>query len=718
MICLLALPNMLQRSEETDHRHDGLGSIVDSHNLHLTTDPAIPGEGDQIEEDQPSRSEPSAEPDNLPIVQDSLPDVEVAEAEARRDRAPDHESTSPQTVSPAPNLPTEEDQSLTEQDPPSPSDANDSDRDNSDSDLATKVTLFLDDCTHKERAQLVDRLGEIHQQGLDQGYAEGCVRGDARSAAFQGRLYTQHAVDLEDVAAQRDSISQQLEQRTAESQELKSRKDELNAQRIEIKRIGELKKRRPGPRTSAKMQRKLGVVNSPPKPPLAFEGMPISSAAKGKGKMPVGNHSGKAEVRSLKTTWRPDQEESRPQADALYSATQAQPAVSKAKEETTELGGASTGAPSIGRSLDNGSGSEAQCRRPTPTRGPAPVDRSKESVSPPSSANTPKTVLKLSAGPSKSVPTPSPSSASPSAPSESSATPMNSGSTAAPGTVHSSPPAAPCRKPIGLVDDSHFDDLAAGLASIKLEDQHDASIDDVAAGLASIKLEDQHDASIDDLTAGLALIKLEDQYAAAIDDLTARLALIKIEDQQAASESEPTAKSLLGQGSTAPVPYDVPLPHSSAQPVAGHYEVARQLEQPFSRITTPPTGESGDTRMSDPPGSSSSDSEDAYTTRSRRHGAQTQGAGLVRWLPLTARRPRRISKKRTVSPSAYAPKSLKLGPKQRSVSQFMTPLARRGEAVRMTRATKRLMIVDRPGHSSRKWAHEQWAKRQDAMDLQ
>lgn len=515
-------------------------------------------------------------------------------------------------MSPTPNLPTEEDQSFTEQVPPSPSDANNSDQENSDSDLAAKVTLFLDDCTHRERAQLVDRLGDIHQHGLDQGYAEGCVRGDAWSTAFQGRLDTQHAAYLEDTTAQHDSLSQQLDQRTAEPQDPKSRKDALNTQRVETKRIGELKGRRSGPRTSAKMQRKLGVVNSPPKPPMATQREPIKAAAKGKGKMPVGNHSGKAEVRSLKTTWRPDQEESRLEADVLYSATPAQPVVS-----------------------------EAQCPHLMPTRRSAPVDRSKKSVSPPGSANTPKTAPPLSAGPSKSVPIPAPSSAS-------SSTPTNSGPTATPGTVHSSPPTAPCRKPIGPINESDFDDLAGGFALIKLEDQHAASVDELAASFA--------------------LMNLEDQHAAAIDDLAARLALIKLEDQQAASESEPT-------------------------------------------------DESGDTRMSDASDSSSSNAEDASRHNSRQ-GARTRGAGLVRWIPLTARRPRRASKKRNTSLSTHAPKSLKLGPKQRSVSQFMAPLARRGDAVgKTTRATKRLMIVDRPGHSSRKWAHEQWARRQDAMDL-
>ncbi|KAL9059799.1 MAG: hypothetical protein Q9206_001309 [Seirophora lacunosa] len=628
MICLLALPIILQHSEETDHRHDALGSIVDSHNLHLTADPTIPGQGDQIEEDQLSGSEPSAESDHLPIGQDSLPDVEVALAEMRRDQAPaDHESTNSQTVSPTPNLPTEEDQSFTEQVPPSPSDANNSDRDNSDLDLTAKATLFLDDCTHKERAQLVDCLGEIHQHGIDQGYAEGCVQGDAPSAAFQGQLDTQHAADLEDMTAQRDSLSQQLDQRTAESQDPQSRKHALNTQRVEIKRIGELKGRRSGPRISAKMQRKLGVVNSPPKPIIATQREPIKAAAKGTGKMPVGNHSGKAEVRTLKTTWRPDQEESRLEADVLYSATPAQPAVSEAKEERRNAVGANTGVPSMERALDNGSGPEAQCPHPMPTRRSAPVDRSKKSVSPPGSANTP---------------TPAPSSAS-------SSTPTNSGPTAAPGTVHSSPPTAPCRKPIGPINESDFDDLAEGFALIKLEDQNAASVDELAAGFA--------------------LMKLEDQYAAAIDDLAARLALIKLEDQQAASESEPT-------------------------------------------------DESGDTRMSGAPGSSSSDAEDA-SRHTRRQGARTRGTGLVRWIPLTARRSRRASKKRNTSLSAHAPKSLKLGQKLRSVSHFMAPLARRGDAVgKTTRATKRLMIVDRPDHSSRKWAAEQWARRQERMDLQ
>ncbi|KAI4092173.1 MAG: hypothetical protein LQ344_003656 [Seirophora lacunosa] len=643
MICLLALPIILQHSDETDHRHDALGSIVDSHNLYLTADPTIPGQGDQIEEDQLSGSEPSAESDHLPIGQDSLPDVEIALAEMRRDQAPaDHEPTNAQTVSPTPNLPTEEDQSFTEQVPPSPSDANNSDQDDSDLDLTAKATLFLDDCTHKERAQLVDCLGEIHQHGIDQGYAEGCVQGDAPSAAFQGRLDTQHAAYLEDMTAQRDSLSQQLDQRTAESQDPKNRKDALNTQRVEIKRIGELKGRRSGPRTSAKMQRKLGVVNSPPKPPMTTQREPIKAAAKGKGKMPVGNHSGKAEVRSLKTTWRPDQEESRLEADVFYSATPAQPAVSEAQEERTNLDGANTEAPSMGRALDDGSGSEAQCPHPMPTRRSAPVDRSKKSVSPPGSANTPKTAPTLSAGPSKSVPTPAPSSAS-------SSTPTNSGPTAAPGTVHSSPPTAPCRKPIGPINESDFDDLAEGFALIKLEDQNAASVDELAAGFA--------------------LTKLEDQYAAAIDDLAARLALIKLEDQQAASESEPT-------------------------------------------------DESGDTRMSDASGSSTSDAEDA-SRHTRRQGARTRGTGLVRWIPLTARRSRRASKKRNTSLSAHAPKSLKLGQKLRSVSHFMAPLARRGDAVgKTTRATKRLMIVDRPDHSSRKWAAEQWARRQERMDLQ
>lgn len=545
-------------------------------------------------------------------------------------------------MSPTPNLPTEEDQSFTEQVPPSPSDANNSDQDDSDLDLTAKATLFLDDCTHKERAQLVDCLGEIHQHGIDQGYAEGCVQGDAPSAAFQGRLDTQHAAYLEDMTAQRDSLSQQLDQRTAESQDPKNRKDALNTQRVEIKRIGELKGRRSGPRTSAKMQRKLGVVNSPPKPPMTTQREPIKAAAKGKGKMPVGNHSGKAEVRSLKTTWRPDQEESRLEADVFYSATPAQPAVSEAQEERTNLDGANTEAPSMGRALDDGSGSEAQCPHPMPTRRSAPVDRSKKSVSPPGSANTPKTAPTLSAGPSKSVPTPAPSSAS-------SSTPTNSGPTAAPGTVHSSPPTAPCRKPIGPINESDFDDLAEGFALIKLEDQNAASVDELAAGFA--------------------LTKLEDQYAAAIDDLAARLALIKLEDQQAASESEPT-------------------------------------------------DESGDTRMSDASGSSTSDAEDA-SRHTRRQGARTRGTGLVRWIPLTARRSRRASKKRNTSLSAHAPKSLKLGQKLRSVSHFMAPLARRGDAVgKTTRATKRLMIVDRPDHSSRKWAAEQWARRQERMDLQ
>ncbi|KAL8956191.1 MAG: hypothetical protein Q9193_006214 [Seirophora villosa] len=663
MICLLALPIMLQRSEETDHRHHALGSIVDSHNLHLTADPAIPGQGDQIEDDQLSHSGPSAEPDHLPIGQDSLPGVEVAEAETRHDQAPaDHE---PRTVSPTPNLPTEEDQSLTEQDPPSPSDANNSDRDNSDSDLAAKVTLFLDDCTHKERARLVDCFGEIHQhgfdQGYDQGYAEGCVRGDARSAAFQERLDTQHAAYLEDMTAQRDSLSQQLDQRTAESQDPQSRKDASTTQRGEIKRIRELKGRRSVPRTSAKMQRKLGVVNSPPKPPMATQRESIKAAVKGKGKMPVGNHSGKAEVRSLKTTWRPDQEEKCLEADVLYSATPAQPVVSETQEERTNLDGANTGVPSMGGALDNGSVSEAQCPRPMPTRRSAPVDHSKKSVSSPGSANTLETAPTSSAVPSKSVPTPAPSSAS-------SSTPTKSGPTAAPGTVHSSPPTAPCRKPIGPINESDIDDLAEGLALIKLEDQHVASVDELAAGFALMKLDDQYAAAIDDLAARLASIKLEDQEDAANDDLAARLASIKLEDQQAASESEPT-------------------------------------------------DESGETEMADAPGSSASDAEDA-SRHTRRQGAQTRGAGLVRWIPLTAGRPRRASKKRNMTPGAHAPNSLKLGPKQRSVSHFMAPLVRRGDAVgKSTRATKRLMIVDRPDHSSRKWAYEQWAKRQDAMDL-
>ncbi|KAL8648463.1 MAG: hypothetical protein Q9210_004974 [Variospora velana] len=752
---------MLQQREEADHRRDALGSTTASQSLHVAADLAVPGEVDQVEEQQPIQPEPSTEPADLSIGQDPWPAVVSAEVKTRPDQRPA-----------TPDVPTEEDPSSSEQDLPRSSGTYDSEEDDSDLSLPAKIERFLNDLPRKERAKIFECIGDNYRQVLDQGYAEGCARGEVRLWYLQQRLEAQrtkvvsamgaqHVSDLKalkDMTARCEDLSRQLEERTAECQDLQYRNAQLNAQHIQIKRISELKQRKP---QTISFATTLGKTPNRPKSPLAPRGEPSSPAAKRNEKMPVGAKPGEADVRSLKTTpAKPEHEESCPLAfpmptrvrapverltkrvtppDPSNTSTTA-PTSSVSPSESVLAPAPSTASSSLpsnpkAKALGNGTTEVPTTASPSASskssalssnNGPTTARGTAKSVLPPNSSATPTNsgpatapaiassaaapnssasstragparasgttpslaVSNANAGPTNSGPSAATGTASLSVPSTSAAGATNTGLVTAPATAQSLPPATLHHNAVFTVNASHVDDLTARLGSVKLEDEHVASEPEVAANSTLLVGPDQ------------------------IDPYDVPLPATPTESVAGGDQEAPRADQLVRGTSTLigpePVdPYDVPLPQTPARSVDG------DAREAVVGTTTPATDKPGDTFMTN----SAFNGEDDRTTASHHRGTLDL---KLEWCPKTTRRARRSLKKRTVSFSAHASTLLKLERKQRRFSNFMVKLPRLGEVPLVKKPTKstrtRLMIVDRPDHSSRKWAHEQWLRSQYEMD--
>ncbi|KAI4141912.1 MAG: hypothetical protein LQ341_003383 [Variospora aurantia] len=882
MICLLALPNILQQREEADHRRDAFGSTTASQSLHLAADRTIPGEVDHVEERQPIQVDPSAEPVDLSTGQDPLPEVVSAELETPPDQRHGktvldpsflacHASTRSPTVAATPDLPTEEDSTSSKRDLPRSSGTDDSEEDDSDLRLPVKIERFLNDLTRKERAQIFECIRENYLQVLDQGYAEGCARGEIRLWYLQQRSEAQHTKvvsamaarhvsdlkALKDMTAQCEDLSRQLEEHTAECQDLVYRNEQLSAQHIQIKRISELKQGKP---KTISFARTMGKTPNRPKSPLAPQGEPSRSAAKGKGKMPVGANPGEADVRSLKTT------PAKPEHEESWSGELSVPSNSAAKGKGRMPVGANAEEGEI-RSLITTPAKPVQEESrplafPMPTRVRAPVDRLTKSTTPPDPSNASTTALtsRISASqsvlspapstassslpldpeakalgngatearstaspsafseprasssnsgpttapntaepshplisspvPSKSIPTPAPSSGSSSFPlspkaevprgrvtkapvtvsssasSKSSALSSNNGLTTARGTAklipspnssgtptNSGPVIAPetalsaagcessasstrteCAKASGTTPSLAISSANAGptnsgpsaatdTASLSVPSTSAAGATNTglitapatAQSLPPAALHDNpvftvNASHVDDLTARLESVKLEDEDQ--IDPYDVPLPATPVESVAGDDQEAPRANQPVGETSTLidpePIdPYEVPLPQTPTPSVDG------DDQDPVTGTTRPTTDKPRDTFMTN----SAFNGEYDRTTASHHRGTLDL---KLEWCLKTTRRARRSLKKGTVFFSAHASTLLKLERKHRRFSNFMVKLPRLGEVPFVKEPTKptrtRSMIVDRPDHSSRKWAHEQWVRRQYDMD--
>ncbi|KAI4282668.1 MAG: hypothetical protein L6R35_005336 [Caloplaca aegaea] len=812
MICLLALPNILQQREEADHRRDAFGSTTASQSLHLAADRTIPGEVDHVEEKQPIQANPSAEPADLSICQDPLPEVVSAELE-----------TPPDQRHVTPDLPTEEDSTSSKRDLPRSSGTDDSEENDSDLSLPVKIERFLNDLTRKERAQIFECIRENYLQVLDQGYAEGCARGEVRLRSLQQRSEAQrtkvvsamaarHVSDskaLEDMKAQCEDLSRQLEERTAECQDLQYRNKQLRAQHIQIKRISELKQGKP---KTISFARTLGKTSNRLKSPLAPQGEPSRSATKGKGKMPVGANPGEVDVRSLKAT------PAKPEHGESWSGELSVPSNSAAKGKGKMPVGANAEEGEIRSLITTTAKPEQEESRPLafpmPTRVRAPVDRSTKSTTPPDPSNASTTALTsrisapqsvLSPAPStvssslpldpeakalgnratearstaspsafsepranssNSGPTTAPNSAEPSHPLNSNPVPSKSIPTPAPSTGSSSVPLSPkaevprsrvTKAPVPVpssasskssaLSSNNGPTTAGGAAKLVPPPNSTAtptnSGPSAAAGTASLSIQSTSAAGATNnglVTApataqSLPRAALHDDpiftvNASQVDDLTACLGSVKLEDEDqtdpydvplpatpvgsvAGDDQEtPRADQPVGETSTLinpePIdPYEVPLPQTPTQSVDG------DDQDPVTGTTRPTTDKPRDTFMTN----SAFNGADDRTTASHHRGTLDL---KLEWCPKTTRRARRSLKKGTVSFSAHASTLLKLERKQRRFSNFMVKLPSLGEVPVVKKPTKltrtRSMIVDRPDHSSRKWAHEQWLRRQYDMD--
>ncbi|KAL9020400.1 MAG: hypothetical protein Q9185_002374 [Variospora sp. 1 TL-2023] len=850
MICLLALPNILQKREEADHRRDAFGSI--------TADRTIPGEVDHVEAKQPIQADPTAEPADFSIGQDPLPEVVSAELETPPDQRHGktvldpsflacHASTRSPTVAATPNLPTEEDSISYERDLPRSSGTDDSEEDDSDLSLPVKIERFLNDLTRKERAQIFECIRENYLQVLDQGYAEGCARGEVRLWYLQQRSEAQHTKvvsemaarhvndlkALEDMTAQCEDLSRQLQERTAECQDLVYRNELLNAQHIQIKRISELKQGKP---KAISFARTLEKTPNRPKSPLAPQGEPSRSAAKGKGKMPVGANPGEADVRSLKTT------PAKPEHEESWSGELSVPSNSAAKGKGKIPVGANAEEGEIRSLFTTAAKPEQEENRPldfpVPTRIRAPVDHLTKSVAPPevSTASTtaptsrvsasesvlspasstapssqpldpkakalgngateapstaePSHPLKSSPVPSRSIPTPAPSTVSSSGPlssnvevprsrvtkapitapssasSKSSTLSSNNGPTAARDTAKLVPPPNPSATPtnsgpviapntassvvssgssasstraarakasgttpslavssVKACPTNSGPSAAAGTALLSVPSTSTAGATNnglvtapaTAQSLPPAALHDDpiftvNTSQVDDLTARLGSVKLEDEDQ--IDPYDVPLPATPVESVAGDDQEAPRADQPVGETSTlidpeSIDPYEIPLPQRPTQSVDGDDQEA------VTGTTRPTTDKPRDTFMTN----SVFNGDDDRTTASHHRGTLDL---KLEWCPTTTRRARRSLKKRAVSFSAHASTLLKLERKHRRYSNFMVKLPRLGEVPVVKKPTKltrtRSMIVDRPDHSSRKWAHEQWLRRQYEMD--
>ncbi|KAL8990215.1 MAG: hypothetical protein Q9177_001073 [Variospora cf. flavescens] len=858
MICLLALPNILQQREEADHRRDAFGFTTASQSLHLAADRTIPGEVDHVEEKQPIQVDPSAEPVDLSTGQDPLPEVVSAELETHPDQRHGktvldpsflacHASTRSPTVAATPDLLTEEDSTSSERDLPRSSRTGDPEEDDSDLSLPVKIERFLNDLTRKERAQIFECIRENYLQVLDQGYAEGCARGEIRLWYLQQRSEAQHTKvvsamaarhvsdlkALEDITAQCEDLSGQLEERTAECQDLVYRNEQLNAQHIQIKRISELKQGKP---KTISFARTLGKTPNRLKSPLAPQGEPSRSAAKGKGKMPVGANPGEVDVRSFKAT------PAKPEHEESCSGEFSVPSNSAAKGKGKMPVGANAEEGEIRSLITTPAKPEQEESRPLafpmPTRVRAPVDRSTKSLAPPDASNTsttaptsrvsasesvpspasstassslpldpkakalgsgatealstaePSQPLKSSAVPSRSNPTESPSTASSSVPlsskaevprsrvtkapitapssasskssaqssnnepttargtaklvppPNSSATPTNSGPVIAPNIASSAAGSessasstragrakAPGTAPSLAVSSANAGptnsgpSAATGTASLSVPSPSAASATNTglvtapatAQSLPPAALQDDpiftvNASQVDDLTARLGSVKLEDDDQ--IDPYDVPLPATPVESVAGDDQEAPRADQPVGETSTLidpePIdPYEVPLPQTPTQSVDGDDQEA------VTGTTRPTTDKPQDTFMTN----SAFNAEYDRTTASHHRGTLDL---KLEWCSKTTRRARRSLKKGTFSFSAHASTLLKLERKHRRFSNFMVKLPRLGEVPFVKEPAKptrtRSMIVDRPDHSSRKWAHEQWLKRQYDMD--